>query len=80
MLIASKLVVNESKQDIKLLIKNLMLLLAKPLYQSAGKLKPQEKLRKKPYIKNKAKYSGSIKTATLDKSGIKTENLHNHLV
>lgn len=57
-----------------------MLLLAKPLYQSAGKLKPQEKLRKKPYIKNKAKYSGSIKTATLDKSGIKTENLHNHLV
>lgn len=57
-----------------------MPLLAKPFCQSASKSKLQGKLRKRPCIKNKAKYSGSIETTTLNESGIRTENLHNHLV
>lgn len=80
MLIVSKPVVNESKQDAKLLIENPIPLLAKPLRQSASKSKPQGRLRKRPCIENKAKHGGSIKAKALDESEIRTEDFHNHLV
>lgn len=80
MLIASKLIVNKSKQGAKLLIENPISSLVKPFWQSAGKPKVQKKPRKKSCIKNKAEHDSSIEAEALGKSGIKTENSYNHLV
>lgn len=80
MLIAIKLIVNESKQSTKLLVKNSMTTLAKLFCQLAGKLKPQKRLKKRSCVENKTKHSGFIETETLDKSRIKTKNSYNHLI
>lgn len=80
MIIASKPVVNESKQSTKLLLENLISLLAKPFWQSASKPKLQKKPKKKSCIENKIEHSSSVKAEALDESEIKTENSHNHLV
>ena len=80
MLIASKPVVNESKQGAELLVKNPMPPPAKPLCQLASKPKPEGRSRKRPCIENKAEHGGSVEAEALDESGIRTKNSYNHLV
>lgn len=79
-LIASKPVINKSKQSAELLVENPILPPAKPLQQSAGKPKLQGKLRKRPFIENKVEYNGSVRAEVLNESGIKTEDSYNNLV
>ena len=57
-LIASKPVINESKQDVDLFIENLILVPPKPLRLSTGEPKPQRKLRKKSCIENEVEQNG----------------------
>ena len=80
MLIASKLVVNESKQGVELLVENPMLPPPKLLRQLEGKPKLRGKLRKKPHIENEAEHATSMEVEAQNKSLIKTEDPQDRLV
>lgn len=69
-LIGNELVINKSKQKSKLLIDNLILASAKPFCKPAGKLRLQERAKKR--VKIEAKRNGLI---VLEKSPIVKEKL-----
>lgn len=65
MLIASELVINESKRSANLFTENLIPPLPKPFQQPADKSKPQERPRKKLHIENKVEQDSSVNVDAL---------------
>lgn len=78
--IASKPIVNKSKQEVELLVKNFILPPLKLFWQSAEEPKPRGKLRKKSRIKNKKEYNLFEEVKALNKSLIRAESPQNWLV
>ena len=58
MLIASEPVMNKLKQDADLFAENPMPALPKPLWLPTREPKPQERLKKRPYVENEVEQDG----------------------
>ena len=80
MLIASKLVVNESKREAELLVENPMPPPPRLLQQLVGEPKLREKPRKRPRIENKTKHDTSVEFEAQNESMIRTESPQNRLI
>ena len=78
-LIASKSIVNKSKQGIQTLVENLILPPLKSFHQPASKSRLQGRLRKKPHIENKVEQEGFVEVEASNKSTIRTESSHNQI-
>ena len=72
-LIANKLVVNESKQEIEFLVENPMPPPPRLLRQLAGEPKQRGRPRKRPCMENKAEYNVSVEVEALNKSLMRIE-------
>lgn len=80
MLIASKPVVNKSKQGAELLVENSILPPLKLFRQPAEEPKPRGKLRKKSRVENEKEYNSFVKVEALNESLMGAESPQNRLV